>query len=151
MEDEERDAWRKMITPSHEKTTEEQSNPCLPHPATFSLKDVNACVLSSENTRLVCSITIALLAGTSQSNSIIASTPLCLLILTDVAIVAAWLLVPPLAAGRQQQEEKEEENGGWKGAFAMLEVGLVVYQVFRALFIDCSFYIVVLLCGLCLL
>ncbi|VFQ89236.1 unnamed protein product [Cuscuta campestris] len=149
MEDEERDAWRKRITPSQsEKTTEEQPNPCLLHP-TFSLKDVNACVLSSENTRLVCSITIALLAGSSQSNSIIASMPLCILILTDVAIVAAWLLVPPLAAGRQQQEE--EENGGWKGAFAMLEVGLVVYQVFRALFIDCSFYIVVLLCGLCLL
>lgn len=131
----------------------------------FSLKDINACILSSENARLQCSIIIALLVvmscvsvphGMTKSNSIIASRPLYIIILTDVTIVVARLLILGKREDHQETAEggsgdKENDEYNWTEAFAMLEIGLVLYQTIRALFIDCSFYLVVVLCGLSLL
>nr|GMC77544.1 hypothetical protein CQW23_11447 [Ipomoea batatas] len=129
----------------------------------FSPKDINAIILSSENARLRCSIIIAVLVvmscvsvphGMTKSNSVIASRPLYIIILTDVTIVVARLLIlgkpedPDTAAGGYNEDD-EEYN--WKQAFVMLEIGLVLYQTIRALFMDCSFYLVVVLCGLSLL
>nr|GMC73238.1 hypothetical protein CQW23_11447 [Ipomoea batatas]GMC74888.1 hypothetical protein CQW23_11447 [Ipomoea batatas]GMC76103.1 hypothetical protein CQW23_11447 [Ipomoea batatas]GME10104.1 hypothetical protein CQW23_11447 [Ipomoea batatas] len=128
----------------------------------FSPKDINAIILSSENARLRCSIIIAVLVvmscvsvphGMTKSNSVIASRPLYIIILTDVTIVVARLLIlgkpedPDTAAGGHN----EDDEYNWSQAFAMLEIGLVLYQTIRALFMDCSFYLVVVLCGLSLL
>ncbi|CAH9066225.1 unnamed protein product [Cuscuta epithymum] len=81
--------------------------------------------------------------GMAKSNSGIASRPLYMLILTDVTVVVARLLIPQ---PKEAEEKGEEGDDGWRGAFVVLEIGLVVYQAFRALFIDCSFYLVLVLC-----
>ncbi|GMQ08673.1 hypothetical protein CsSME_00052292 [Camellia sinensis var. sinensis] len=88
-----------------------------------------------------------------KSQSTITSRPLYILLLTDVTIVLLRLL------GKQRDPEKIEEEGkvgmledeeNWKGAVKILEMSLVFYQTIRTVFIDCSFYVVVVICGLSL-
>ncbi|CAH9052876.1 unnamed protein product [Cuscuta europaea] len=158
MEDEEREARRRIIVVhiyhqgQSEKKIQKHSKRGLNRP--ISLKDINDCVISSENVRLGCSITIALVVvashmsvtphgGMAKSNSVIASRPLYVLILTDVTVVVARLLIP---TPKEAEEKGEEGDDEWRGAFVFLEIGLVIYQAFRALFIDCSFYLVLVLC-----
>ncbi|KAL3631867.1 hypothetical protein CASFOL_024851 [Castilleja foliolosa] len=127
------------------------------HLSSISPKEINFSIISSENTRVVCSFVIAVLVVLShinlphhvvESNSLIAYRPLYALLLTDTLIVAARLAL--------YSEEKEDDNevkfeGGnnnWDGAVKLLEWGLVLHQTVRAVFIDCSFYVAIVVCGL---
>ncbi|GAA0155439.1 hypothetical protein LIER_13167 [Lithospermum erythrorhizon] len=129
----------------------------------FSPKRINACILSSENTRVVCSIMIALLVVFSNSNlphhiikerSIISRKPLYVMLLTDVSIVVGRII---LAKRRVQKQAKKGKDGkspedveNWESAVKILEYGVVLYQMVRGIFIDCSFYMVIVTSGLSL-
>jgi hypothetical protein len=45
----------------------------------------------------------------------------------------------------------KEDGDNWVGAVKLLERGLTVYQAVRGIFIDCSVYLVVVICALSLL
>lgn len=85
-----------------------------------------------------------------KSGSVVASRPLYILLLTDVTIVLARLLSAQRSPEEAVDERKapREENQNWDGAVKVLERGLVAYQTVRAVFIDCSIYMVVVICGL---
>lgn len=135
----------------------------------FTSKELNSCIIASENIRIFCALVIAVLVVTSyvgyplfginsvRSKSVVASRPLYLLLLTDVTIVLAQLLYLKKQSGFEQAEEEkempqaeDEAADNWEGAFKVLERGLVVYQAIRGIFMDCSVYTVVVVCGLCL-
>lgn len=128
----------------------------------YSLKELNFCIIASETTRVSCSIVIALLVVLSninlhrnivKSRSFISSNPLYILLLTDVTIVIGWLTVNRLRLSEKIEEEVrlKEDKDIWGGAFRILEFGLVAHQTIRAIFIDFSFYAVIVVCGLSLL
>ncbi|KAM3380261.1 putative protein isoform X1 [Capsicum galapagoense] len=129
----------------------------------FSLRDINSCILISENKRVVCSVMISFIVVLSyahlphsiaKSNSFIASRPLYILLLTDLTIVVARIVrkeVVPDEARDQDGEPEKDFGHNWDGARIILEYGLVLYQTVRAIFIDCSFYLVIVICGLSLI
>lgn len=130
----------------------------------FTSKRLNSCIVASENTRIVCSLIIAFLVVLSyvdyalfgmnivNSESVVASRPLYIILLTDVTVVMARLVY----FGEADEEEKvvsssrDNEVQSWAAAVKLLERGLVVYQAIRGIFIDFSVYAVVVICGLSL-
>jgi hypothetical protein len=140
--------------------------PRMQQPKLFTSRGINSCIIASESTRVISALIIAFLVVLSyvdyplfgrnivKSESVVASRPLYILLLTDVTIVLARLYLER----RRDSDEAEEERGvpredahNWETAEKILERGLVVYQIVRAIFIDCSVYAVVVICGLSLL
>uniref|UniRef100_A0A7N0VDF3 Uncharacterized protein n=1 Tax=Kalanchoe fedtschenkoi TaxID=63787 RepID=A0A7N0VDF3_KALFE len=132
---------------------------------TFSARKISSCIIASEPTRSICSLTIALLVVFSyidkpvlgwnlvKSESIVASRPLYILLLTDLSIIFARLHLErqKLLENVDEEEQKKSttrEAQTWAGAVKILENGLVVYQTVRAVFIDFSIYTVVVVLGL---
>ncbi|KAJ7962979.1 putative Transmembrane protein [Quillaja saponaria] len=134
-------------------------------PTIFSSRKLNSCILSSENTRASCSLVVALLVVLSyvdypllginivNSESIVASRPLYIVLLTDITIVLARLYIEKAKEFEEAEEERSfpnEDGHSWTGAVKVLERGLVVYQAIRGVFIDFSVYVVVVICGISL-
>lgn len=129
----------------------------------FSSKKLNASIISSEKTRSLSSLTIAAFVvllprlNILSSDTILALRPLWLLILTDCAIVMSHLTMEASGGGLSHEMEdegkgKDGNNGeNWSDAEKLLERGVVVYQALRGMFIDCSLYMVVVICGVSLL
>ncbi|XP_022842652.1 uncharacterized protein LOC111366186 [Olea europaea var. sylvestris] len=126
-------------------------------------REINSCIITSENTRVFCSIVIAILVVLShvnfpckvvKSKSLIAWRPLYVVLLTDLMIVAARLaLYVQRGSDKAEQDEEQrfqEDGHNWGSAIKLLEFGLVLHQTVRAVFIDCSFYLVIVVCGLSL-
>ncbi|KAJ4836682.1 hypothetical protein Tsubulata_043325 [Turnera subulata] len=138
----------------------------LARPSFFSSKRINYCIIASERTRGICSLIIASLVLLSyisypllgmdivSSESIIASRPLYMVLLTDVTIVLARLFRERRNEYEEVEVEEKEAKGGdpdnWVGAVKLLERGLAAYQAIRGMFIDCSIYLVVVVCGISL-
>lgn len=132
----------------------------------FTIKDLSSCITASENTRLLCSCIIALFVVLSHtdlsllgsniinSKSIIISRPLYILLFTDVTIVIAQLLLEKRRSSEKAEEEermpRHVDGSNWLGAIQVLETGLVLSQIIRAVFVDCSIYAVIVICGLSL-
>ncbi|KAL6568137.1 hypothetical protein OROHE_003821 [Orobanche hederae] len=129
------------------------------HLCSITPKEINFSIISSENTRVVCSLVIAILVVLSQVNlphnvveskSLIAYRPLYALFLTDTLIVAARLAL----YSEGKEDDKQQADGvdnNWDGAVKLLEWGLVLHQTIRAVFIDCSFYLAIVVGGLSML
>lgn len=128
----------------------------------FSSKKLNASIISSERTRSLSSLTIAasviLLPRLNiiSSDSILALRPLWLLLLTDCAIVMSHLTMEASGGGLSHEMKEGKGKDGskgenWSDAEKLLERGVVVYQALRGIFIDCSLYMVVVICGVSLL
>ncbi|KAK6148867.1 hypothetical protein DH2020_016392 [Rehmannia glutinosa] len=129
------------------------------HLSSITPKEINFSIISSENTRVICSFVIAILVVLShinlphnvvKSKSLIAYRPLYAVLVTDMLIVAARLAL--YSEGKVDDKEVKFEGGGenWDGAVKLLEWGLVLHQTLRAVFIDCSFYLAIVVCGLSL-
>ncbi|KAI3977372.1 hypothetical protein MKX01_000285, partial [Papaver californicum] len=129
------------------------------HPTLFTPKRISSAIAASENFRVLCSITIALLVILSHENlpilsgsgivkNFIMSRPLYLVLLADFTIVVALLL---LAKRGSPVKAVEEENNRAMNLGEALETGILIYKAFRAVFMDCSVYAVVLISGLSLL
>ncbi|XP_023523624.1 uncharacterized protein LOC111787802 [Cucurbita pepo subsp. pepo] len=136
-------------------------------PRLITSKRLNASILASQTTRVFCSLIIASLAILSQvdipltiirnivrSETVMASKPLYILLLTNATIVVARMLAEKQKDRGEAEEECEkmkEDAQNWDSAVKVLERGLVFYQAFRAFFIDFSVYAVVVICGLSVL
>ncbi|CAA0822363.1 Unknown protein [Striga hermonthica] len=124
----------------------------------ISLNEINFSIISSEDTRAICSVVLAILVVLSyitlppnevKPKSLLAYKPLYAVLLTDVFIVCVKLA--PYAQTRKEcvmEPKIKEDDDNWGGAVKLLEFGLVLHQTIRALFIDCSFYFVVVVFGL---
>ncbi|XP_041019373.1 uncharacterized protein LOC121261197 [Juglans microcarpa x Juglans regia] len=131
----------------------------------FTPNQISSAITASENTRLLCSITIALLVvlsyqgfpllGSYIIKTIISFRPLYLLLLTNVTVVLARLLFYKqrgFERAAQDENEASSLNGfGWAEQVSRsLETGLVMQNALNAVFMDCSVYAIVVICGLSL-
>lgn len=123
------------------------------HNATFfSSRELNICILASEPTRALSSLIIALLVVFYYmiSERVLASRPLYILLLTDVTLVLARLYGGKASLLEETEGEKVKATGdghNWGDAVKLMERGLVTYQAIRGVFIDCSIYLVVVVCS----
>ncbi|XP_061359542.1 uncharacterized protein LOC133303629 [Gastrolobium bilobum] len=118
----------------------------------FSSRELNSSIIASETIRALSSLVIALLVVFfyAISESIVASRPLYLVLLTDITIVLARLYREKARVLKETEGERVEAHGdghSWGDAVKLLERGLVAYQAIRGVFIDCSIYLVVVVCG----
>ncbi|KAL0319228.1 UNVERIFIED_CONTAM: hypothetical protein Sangu_2079000 [Sesamum angustifolium] len=122
-------------------------------------KQVIFSIISSEDTRAICTLVIAILVVLShvslphyvvKSKSLIAYRPLYAVLLTDMLIVAARLVLYAHGQEFDSQPNFEVDGYNWIGAIKMLEWGVVLHHTLRAILIDCSFYLVIVVCGLSL-
>lgn len=172
--DQQQEYKNKNIQTSSESSSSSSSSSTLlqikQRPKFFSSKRLNSSIIVSETTRIFCALIIAFLVVLSYvdyplfgrnivtTESVVASRPLYILLLTDVTIVIARLHLENRRAledeGGEEQEEEvlriRDDGHDWTQALRFLERGLVVYQAIRGIFIDCSVYAVVVICGLSL-
>ncbi|XP_047952801.1 uncharacterized protein LOC125198536 isoform X2 [Salvia hispanica] len=89
---------------------------------------VNSSLSSSEDTRAICSALLGL------------------------AVVVLQIIHHYAARSNKEEEGKyeDEDDGSLDGAVKLLELGLVLHQMICAIFVDCSFYLVVVILGLSL-
>ncbi|KAL0441548.1 UNVERIFIED_CONTAM: hypothetical protein Sradi_0093700 [Sesamum radiatum] len=122
-------------------------------------KQVIFSIISSEDTRAICTLVIAILVVLShvslphyvvKSKSLIAYRPLYAVLLTDMLIVAARLVLYAHGQEFDSQPNFEVDGYNWIGAIKMLEWGVVLHHTLRAILIDCSFYLAIVVCGLSL-
>ncbi|CAH1442141.1 unnamed protein product [Lactuca virosa] len=115
-------------------------------------------ITSSQNTRTYCSIIAALLVllsyagfpilGNNSIKYIILSRPLVLLLLTNITLVVAPVLLEKVNR-EGHRGSLTGEVGGFGDQLGMaLEWGMLMKSGLSALFIDCSIYSVVLVCGM---
>ncbi|KAJ0250417.1 Uncharacterized protein HA466_0137530 [Hirschfeldia incana] len=128
----------------------------------FGSKKLNASIISSERSRSLISLIIAAFVillprlNIIGSDTVLTLRPLWLLLLTDCAIVMSHLTMEASGGGSShgmgEEVKSKDGNGGenWSDAEKLLERGVVLYQALRGMFIDCSFYMVVVICGACL-
>ncbi|KAM7254652.1 hypothetical protein ACFE04_004032 [Oxalis oulophora] len=133
-------------------------------PRFFTSKRLNSCIIASEDKRNFCALVIALLVVLSyvdvalfgvnlvQSESILASRPLYIILVTDATIVLALMYRQAQSPDESEDEKGQQNKDGQQldRAIRLMERGLVVYQVIRGLFIDFSVYSVIVICGLSL-
>lgn len=89
-----------------------------------------------------------------RSKSIIASRPLYVLLITDFIIVIlrqCFTKQNPPKVEVEKPESRQEDGSIWDEAVKVLEWGLFLYQTLRAIFIDYSFFTVIVVCGFSLL
>ncbi|GFP99670.1 hypothetical protein PHJA_002111100 [Phtheirospermum japonicum] len=153
---EKREASR--FKPEYAHLPEKQHPGCIF--SSITPNEINFSIISSEDTRVICSVVLAILVVLSyialpnndvKPKSLIAYKPLYVVVLTNVFIVAAKL-APYAQIKKECYKEPmmtgDEDGDNWGGAVKLLELGLVLHQTIRAIFIDCSFYLVVVVCGL---
>ncbi|KAL7164392.1 hypothetical protein ACSBR2_040328 [Camellia fascicularis] len=130
----------------------------------FTPKQISSAIAASESTRIYCSLAAAILVvlsyigfpilGSRIMKSIMFFKPLYLVLLTNISIVLARLLL-----GKQRRFERIEQEAnnvpsiGDSFGFAeqlgkALESGLVLQNIMGAVFVDCSIYAIVVICGL---
>lgn len=129
----------------------------------FTSSQINSAIAASGKMRLLCSVTVALLVllshlgfplpGTYIIKSVISFRPLYLLLLTNVTIVLAHLLSGKQRrferAARVDNEATRLDGYGWAEQVSWgLEKGLVMQKAFDAMFMDCSIYVTIVICGL---
>lgn len=86
-----------------------------------------------------------------KSESVVASRPLYIILLTDVTIVLARMILVRREDVEEERVVVPQDGHNWVEAVKLLERGLVVYQAIRGVFIDFSVYVVVVICGLSLM
>ncbi|KAI3826100.1 hypothetical protein L1987_00143 [Smallanthus sonchifolius] len=122
---------------------------------TFSPKQLRPAISASERIRTICSIIVAVLVmladagfpvlGSDAIKNIILFRPLWLLLVTNITTVTAHFLLQKVKH-RSTGEEGFADHIG-----TVLEWGWLVKTGSSALFMDCSVYSVVVICGMGLL
>lgn len=145
--------------------THQQSEPHTHQHRFFTPAQISSAVAASESTRILCSVAAALLVvlsnlgfpglGSNIIKSITATRPLYLLLLANLTVVLARLLSDKQGgsnrAGKVVNKAPLESGNGWADQVSRaLEASLLLQKVVDSVFMDCSFYAVVVICGLCL-
>ncbi|XP_076956471.1 uncharacterized protein LOC143631667 [Bidens hawaiensis] len=134
-----------ISTPTKSKKPESQTR----HHKTFSPKQLRPAITASENIRIICSVLVAVLVmladagfpvvGSDVIKKVILFRPLLLLLVTNVTVVAAYSLL---------QKVKHRSTGNADPIGTALEWALLMKTGSSALFMDCSVYSVVVICGM---
>ncbi|XWS70356.1 hypothetical protein CRYUN_Cryun03dG0040900 [Craigia yunnanensis] len=129
----------------------------------FTPKQISSAIDASEKTRLLCSVIVAILVvfahlgfpllGNRFLGSIISFRPLYFILLTNVTLVIARLLFDDRgssqrAIGEEHKAASTDDNNWAEQLSKTLEVGLVAQKVIDAVFMDCSVYAIIVICGL---
>ncbi|MED6120060.1 hypothetical protein PIB30_017509 [Stylosanthes scabra] len=144
-----------QISAALEAKRSEKGGPPKPAPF-FSSRELNACIIASETKRALCSMIIALIVVFNyviSSVNVEAMRPLYILLITNITIVLSRLYSQK-AKFLEETDSVNEENAdlqSWGDAVKLLERGLVAYQAIRGIFIDCSIYLVIVVCGVSLM
>lgn len=144
--------------------THQMPKPHVHQDRLFKPSLVSSAVADSESTRILCSVAVALVVvlsnfgfpglGINIKKIITATEPLYLLLLANFTVMISQLLYGK--NGGLNRAGKSLNQGGparnsWADQVAMaLEATLSLQKVVDSVFLDCSFYAVVLVCGLCL-
>ncbi|CAN0858581.1 hypothetical protein LINGRAHAP2_LOCUS7336 [Linum grandiflorum] len=130
----------------------------------FSSRRLNACIIASEMPRAKCSTVIAVMVllfhfagplfGIHGGCCWEKYKPVYLILVTSVTVVLVRMVqgkgMVVEDTGKQDKAAENAEDKNWRDAFMVLERGLTAYQAIRAMFIDCSIYLVVVISGLSL-
>lgn len=123
-------------------------------------KQISHAISASENIRLLCAVSIALLVvmstrGYSCGGKILGSMlnfrPLCLVLLTDITVIIGQLLVSqkgPSTDGEEARRTRQVEFGFANNIGNMLEVGLLFQKALNAAFMDCCICAVFMISGI---
>ena len=145
--------------------THQQSKPHTHQHKLLTPSQINAAIAASESTRILCSVAAALLVVLSNlgfpgfrssiMKSITASRPLYLLLLTNLTVVLARLFSGKqggsTSAGKVQNKAPLENSNDWTDQVSRaLGACLLFRKVIDSVFMDFSFYAIVVICGLCL-
>ncbi|XP_057957381.1 uncharacterized protein LOC131150583 [Malania oleifera] len=155
-------ASEKTISPSG---TEQQPEKQIPYHRFFNPKQISFAITASESTRIFCSVIVAALGvlshlgfpllGSNFMKTFIFSRPLFLVLLTNLTIVLAQLFEKQKGLDRAEKgasKVSSEDGYGWAEQIGqVLEVGLVFQKIVDTVFMDCSVYVMVVICGLSLL
>ncbi|GMG99046.1 hypothetical protein Nepgr_000886 [Nepenthes gracilis] len=130
----------------------------------FAYQTITSAVAATEQTRVFCSLTMAFLVvlsymrfpivGSKLISGIIQFCPLFLVLLTNVALILHQLLSEKLKGFKKYEEEAGKSptvDGcyGWADeAGKSLEMVFIAQCLIGALFMDCSVYTIVVICGL---
>lgn len=128
----------------------------------FTPSHISSAITATEGTRIYFSVAAAFfvvlsyigfpILGSFIIKGVLLSRPLYLVLLTNISIVLARLLLGK--QGRVERVEQEASNVPLEGGFRLdqvgkaLESGLVLQKIISALFMDCSVYAIVVICGL---
>ncbi|XP_059642254.1 uncharacterized protein LOC132284188 [Cornus florida] len=145
--------------------TEHRFQPHIHHRKLFTPNQIRSAVSASESTRIYCSLAAAILVvlsyvgfpvlGSYMIKNIVLRRPLYLLLLTNISIVLARLLLENQRGfARSEQGGNNIPSIGGNGLAEQvgnaLESGLVLQNIMGAVFMDCSVYAIVVICGLSL-
>ncbi|KAJ0091660.1 hypothetical protein Patl1_12857 [Pistacia atlantica] len=143
---------------------EQQLEPQRCQSRLFTPSQISSAISATEHIRLFCSVAVALLVvlsyvgfpllGSNIIKSIISFRPLYLVLLTNLTIVLSRLLFDNHGglrrAIRGENNIPSTDAYGWaEQASKALEVGLLAQKVINAIFMDCSVYSIIVICGLC--
>ncbi|KAK9273115.1 hypothetical protein L1049_017922 [Liquidambar formosana] len=131
----------------------------------FTPNQISSAIAASEHTRIFCSVTVALLVvlsylgfpllGSNFIRSIIFSWPLYFVLLTNLTVIFARVLFKEqrhfVGGERVANNVPLEQGYGWaEQAGKALEVGMLLQKFIEAVFLDCSIYAIIVICGLSL-
>ncbi|XP_029119069.1 uncharacterized protein [Elaeis guineensis] len=123
-------------------------------------KQISHAISASENIRLLCAVSIAILVvmsshGHSLGGKILGSIlnirPLLLALLTDAMVIIGQLLLSQkshIKEGEEAGRTRQEEIGFANNIGNALDVGLVFQKALNAAFMDCSICAVIMISGL---
>ncbi|MBA0789885.1 hypothetical protein Gohar_014567 [Gossypium harknessii] len=129
----------------------------------FSPKQISSAIDASEKARLLCSVIVGVvvvllhlgfpLPGNKFLGSILNFRPLYLVLLTNVTLVMGRLLYSDHGSSQRTigEEHKATSTDDYNWAEQLsktLDVGLVAKKVVDAVFMDCSVYAIIVICGL---
>lgn len=139
---------------------EQQLEPQRCQSRLFTPSQISSAISATEHTRLLCSVAVALLVVLSYvgfpllRSNIIRFSPLYLVLLTNLTIVLSQLLYDN-QGGFQRPVGGENNIPSTDGyvlaqqASKVLEVGLLLQKVIDTIFMNCSVYSIIVICGLC--
>ncbi|XWS17750.1 hypothetical protein CRYUN_Cryun33cG0094200 [Craigia yunnanensis] len=129
----------------------------------FTPKQISYAIDASEKTRLLCSVIVAVLVvlshlgfpllGNRFLGSIISFRPLYFILLTNVTLVITRLLFDDRGSSQRAIGEENRvastDDYNWAEQLSKtLEVGLVAQKVIDAVFMNCSVYAIIVICGI---
>ncbi|KVH99873.1 uncharacterized protein LOC112520280 [Cynara cardunculus var. scolymus] len=124
---------------------------------TLTPNRIRPAITASQDIRKICSVITALLVlfsyagfpilGSDIIKNLVLSRPLILLLLTNITIVAAPLLLEKVKQ-KERRGSAIGETGFASNLGTALEWGMLMKTGTSALFMDCSVYSVVVICGI---
>ncbi|XP_039057613.1 uncharacterized protein LOC120200979 [Hibiscus syriacus] len=129
----------------------------------FTPKQISSAIDASGQARLLCSVIVVVLVvlvrlgfpllGNRSIGGVISFRPVYFVLLTNITLVMGRLLSGDRVSSRKviagENKPSSADDNNWAEQLSKtLEVGLVAKKAIDALFMDCSVYLIIVVCGL---